>query len=223
MLNTKLATRRKAALTLALVGALGAAGLGALAACEGPEGPQGPAGANGANGAVGPMGPMGATGPAGAPGAQGAVGPQGPAGTTGPQGPAGPEGSPGVVKSFLTSTQQHNQQIAIPAGAWFTPASCRTPDHVASAGEIALVQSTLVLRFSSTFDVDVTTGHWDNGGAYQPTENGLFVAGPDIVVTTYARMALSAGVTYQFGPAIRSGAGTLTRYSCHVGYQIVRA
>lgn len=66
MLNTKLATRRKAALTLALVGALGAAGLGALAACEGPEGPQGPAGAAGSAGTAGTPGLQGSAGVPGA-------------------------------------------------------------------------------------------------------------------------------------------------------------
>ena len=44
------------------------------------------------------------------------------------------------------------------------------------------------------------------------------------LVGTSMDATLTAGVSYQFGPAFLSGQATTVRsYSCHVGYQIVRA
>jgi hypothetical protein len=63
---------------------------------------------------------------------------------------------------------------------------------------------------------------FDNGGAYQPTENGLHLAGTEIVATTFSRMQLQPGVSYHFGPAFIQGATlTVAYHSWQVAFQIV--
>lgn len=212
-----------------MVGPAGPAGATGETGAQGPAGPQGPEGPQGAIGPQGPAGPQGAqgpagaVGPAGAAGAQGAQGPAGPAGVAGPAGPQGAQGAPGVVKSLMTSSQSNGPFPTI-ANGWYTPAPCRTAAYVAGAGEIALVQSTLALNFASPAGGDFLTGFYQNGAAFSPTQNGIATSGSNMVVTTFARIELVTGASYEFAPGFKSGSVyNVGNFGCQISYQIVRA
>lgn len=208
-------------------GFTGAQGPQGPAGPQGPQGAQGPSGAQGpagADGAAGPQGPAGVNGTNGVDGAPGEVGPQGPQGAEGPAGPQGPQGPSG----FVNVLGYENAVTPLTLTSSFaTPLACQTTNYVAGVNETAImsIDVTTFTQYNDT--IWLAPMYSTNGGAPKFGVSYL-TAGP---LNAYAHgslhnqtmIQLTAGTTYRFMTAVRSGSSVPTNeFTCRGLVTIVR-
>jgi hypothetical protein len=160
----------------------------------------------------GPRGPRGYRGYRGYPGAKGdpgAVGAKGDPGEKGAPGPTGPSGVVAAYKfnaSFGPVTLPGNNGISV-----VKPALCATGNHVAGAGEVAVITMTVtggpsqaaneLLYLDAMYSMDAGAVQFVDsfGAAVESMADGV------ANVTTTTTLELQAGHTYQFRAGVASG------------------